>query len=251
MDKALYVAMTGARASLQAQGTLSHNLANTDTPGFKEALANTEAFPIKGTGYASRVDALHVDAGFNRRMGAQQITGNPLDLSLQAGNWLAVQAPGANGGEAYTRGAALSITPNGQLVTAGGHPVLDENGNPIAIPPHQAMDIGNDGTISIIPLGEGPQTMANIGRIRVVQADDARLERGLDGLMRNNDPQQPFVQAQGKSLESGQLEGSNVDAAGALVQMIQLQRQYEMQVKVIKHGDDNARSANSLLRLGG
>jgi len=192
-----------------------------------------------------------VDAGFNRRMGAQQITGNPLDLSLQAGNWLAVQAPGANAGEAYTRGAALSITPNGQLVTAGGHPVLDENSNPIAIPPHQAMDIGNDGTISIIPLGEGPQTMANVGRIRVVQADDARLERGLDGLMRNTDPQQPFVQAQGKSLESGQLEGSNVDAAGALVQMIQLQRQYEMQVKVIKHGDDNARSANSLLRLGG
>ncbi|QNR95875.1 flagellar basal body rod protein FlgF [Stenotrophomonas sp. 169] len=249
MDKALYVAMTGARASLQAQGTLSHNIANTDTPGFKEALANTEAFPIRGPGFASRVDAVHVDAGFNRRMGAQHITGNPLDLSLQAGSWLTVQAPG--GGEAYTRGAALSLTPNGQLVTAGGHAVLDENENPIAIPPHQAMEIGNDGTISIIPLGEGPQTMAVVGRIKVVAADDARLERGLDGLFRNTDPQRPFVQTQGKALESGQLEGSNVDAAGALVQMIQLQRQYEMQVKVIKHGDENARSANSLLRLNG
>ena len=51
-------------------------------------------------------------------------------------------------------------------------------------------------------------------------------------------------------MHSGQLEGSNVDAAGALVQMIQLQRQYEMQVQVIKHGDENARSANSMLRLG-
>ena len=249
MDKALYVAMTGARASLQAQGTVSHNIANTDTPGFKEALANTEAFAIRGEGFASRVDASHVDAGFNRRVGAQHITGNPLDLSLQAGSWLTVQAPG--GGEAYTRGAALSLTPNGQLVTAGGHAVLDENENPIAIPPHQAMEIGNDGTISIIPLGEGPQTMAVVGRIKVVAADDARLERGLDGLFRNTDPQQPFVQTQGKALESGQLEGSNVDAAGALVQMIQLQRQYEMQVKVIKHGDENARSANSLLRLNG
>ena len=249
MDKALYVAMTGARASLQAQATASHNIANTDTPGFKEALANTEAFAVRGQGFASRVDALHVDAGFNRRVGAQNITGNPLDLSLREGNWLAVQAPG--GGEGYTRGAALSLTPNGQLVTAGGHSVLDENNNPIAIPPHQAMEIGNDGTISIVPLGEGPQTMAMIGRIKVVSAADERLQRGLDGLFRNNDPQQPFVQAQGKSLESGQLEGSNVDAAGALVQMIQLQRQYEMQVKVLKHGDDNARSANSLLRLNG
>mgnify|MGYP006163317215 CR=1 FL=1 len=92
MDKALYVAMTGARASLQAQGTLSHNLANSDTPGFKEALANTEAFPIRGQGFASRVDALHVDAGFNRTAGAQHITGKPLDLSLQTGTWLAVQS---------------------------------------------------------------------------------------------------------------------------------------------------------------
>ncbi|NIJ69883.1 flagellar basal body rod protein FlgF [Xanthomonas sp. 60] len=250
MDKALYVAMTGARASLQAQSTASHNIANTDTPGFKEALANTEAFPVRGEGFASRVDALHVDAGFNRRVGAQQITGNPLDLSLRAGNWLAVQPPG-NGGEAYTRGAALALTPNGQLVTAGGHAVLDENNNPIAIPPHQAMEIGNDGTISIVPLGEGPQTMAVIGRIRVVAAPDERLERGLDGLFRNTDPQQPFVQAQGASMESGQLEGSNVNVATALVQMIQLQRQYEMQVKVIKHGDENARSANALLRLNG
>lgn len=249
MDKALYVAMTGARASLQAQGTVSHNIANTDTPGFKEALANTEAFAIRGQGFASRVDAIHVDAGFNRRVGAQHITGNPLDLSLQAGSWLTVQAPG--GGEAYTRGAALSLTPNGQLVTAGGHAVLDENENPIAIPPHQAMEIGNDGTISIIPLGEGPQTMAVVGRIKVVAADDARLERGLDGLFRNTDPQQPFVQTQGKALESGQLEGSNVDAAGALVQMIQLQRQFEMQVKVIRTGDDMAQASNSLLRLGG
>lgn len=249
MDKALYVAMTGARASLQAQATVSHNLANSDTPGFKEALANTEAFRIQGPGFPSRVDALHVDAGFNRRVGAQQITGNSLDLSLQPGSWLAVQSN--DGGEAYTRSGALSLTPNGQLVTAEGNAVLDDNGNPIAVPPHQAMEIGHDGTLSIIPLGEGPQTMAMIGRLRVVDAPNERLERRLDGLMRNTDPQQPFTQRQGKALDSGMLESSNVDAAGALVQMIQLQRQFEMQVKVIKHGDENARSANSLLRLNG
>ncbi|MFA4693720.1 flagellar basal body protein, partial [Xanthomonas perforans] len=66
MDKALYVAMTGARASLQAQSTVSHNLANVDTVGFKAALANTEAFKIQGKGYPSRIDALHVDQGFDR-----------------------------------------------------------------------------------------------------------------------------------------------------------------------------------------
>ena len=249
MDKALYVAMTGAQASLQAQGTVSHNLANASTPGFKAALANTEAFRIQGNGYPSRIDAMHVDQGFDRGVGAQQVTGNTLDVSLRQDRWLAVQA--SDGSEAYTRGGELSLTPNGQLVTSSGRAVLDEVGNPIAIPPHQALDIGGDGTISIIPQGEGPQTMLQLTRMRVVEAPAERLQRGADGLMRNTEPAQPFVQATGKALDSGALEASNVDAAGALVQMIQLQRQFEMQVKVIKHGDENAQSANTLLRLNG
>ncbi|MCR6687126.1 flagellar basal body rod protein FlgF [Pseudoxanthomonas sp.] len=249
MDKALYVAMTGARATLQAQGTVSHNLANADTAGFKAALANTEAFPVRGPGYASRTAAMHIDQGFDARVGAQQVTGNPLDVSLQADRWLAVQAPG--GEEAYTRAGNLSLTPNGQLVTAGGHPLVDPQGNPITLPPHQSLDIGQDGTISIVPLGEGAATMAVVGRIKVVAASQEQLTRGLDGLMRQADPQQPLAQAPGAVMATGALEQSNVDAAGALVQMIQLQRQFEMQVKVISRGDDNAQSANTLLRLSG
>jgi len=251
MDKSLYVAMTGARATLQAQGTVSHNLANVDTAGFKAALANTQAFRIPGAGFPSRIDAMHVDQGFDARVGAQRITGNALDVSLRDGRWLEVQAP--DGGRAYTRAGELSLTPNGQLVSNGGHPVLDQNGNPMAIPPHQSLEIGSDGTISIVPQGEGPQTQAIVGRMRVVEVPRERLERGLDGLMRDTGATagEPLPQAVGHSLASGALEGSNVDAAGALVQMIQLQRQFEMQVKVIRHGDENAQSANSLLRLGG
>src|SRR5690554_2702075 len=237
MDKALYVAATGARSSLQAQGTVSHNLANADTVGFRAALANTQSYRIPGQGHASRVAAVHVDQGFDASTGAQRVTGNPLDVSLRPDNWLAVQA--ADGGEAYTRAGS-------------GQPLLDQqNGMPLAIPPHQAMEIGHDGTVSIIPLGEGPETLAIIGRIRVVEAGPDQLARGLDGLMRSTDPQQPLAPAAGDVMTTGSLEGSNVDAAGALVQMIQLQRQFEMQVKLIQRGDDNAQAANSLLRLGG
>src|SRR5690606_989006 len=249
MDKALYIAMTGARASLQAQSTVSHNLANADTAGFKAALANTEAFPVRGAGYPSRVAALHVDQGFDASAGALRVTGNPLDVSLHAERWLAVQAP--DGSEAYTRAGDLSLTPNGQLVTSGGHALLGQDGNPIALPPHQALEIGQDGTVSIIPLGEGADTMAMVGRLKVVDARPQQLTRGLDGLMRNTAPQQPLQQAPGTVMTTGALEESNVDAAGALVQMIQLQRQFEMQVKVIKTGDENARASTSLLRLGG
>jgi len=250
MDKSLYVAMTGAQASLQAQGTVSHNLANVDTAGFKAALSSTQAFPIKGQGFPSRIDAIMADQGFDARMGTVQVTGNPLDIALHENRWLAVQAQ--NGEIAYTRSGELVIHPNGQLQTRGGQPVLDENKTPITIPPHQSLDIGSDGTISIMPLGEGPQTLAIVGRMGVVEAPRERLQRGLDGLMRDAESDAaPFPQAPGSSLTTGALEGSNVDPANALVQMIQLQRQYEMQVKVIKHGDENARSANSLLRLHG
>lgn len=176
-------------------------------------------------------------------------TGRSLDISLQQNRWLAVQA--ADGSQAYTRNGELSLTPNGQLVTASGRPVLGENGNPIAVPPAQSIDIGADGTVSIVPQGEGPQTMSVVGRMRIVDATPQQLSRGADGLMRPADPQTPPAAANGNNLTVGVLEGSNVDAAGALVQMIQLQRQFEMQVKVIRSGDEMAQSSNQLLRLGG
>jgi len=250
MDKSLYVAMTGAQASLQAQGTVSHNLANVDTAGFKAVLSNTQAFPIKGPGFPSRIDAIMTDQGFDARLGILRTTGNPLDIALRENRWLAVAAQ--NGETAYTRSGELVINPNGQLQTRGGQPVLDENKTPITVPPHQSLEIGSDGTISIVPLGEGPQTLAIVGRIGIVDAPRERLERGLDGLMRDADPDAAaFTQSVGPSLTTGTLEGSNVDPANALVQMIQLQRQYEMQIKLIKHGDENAQSANGLLRLRG
>ncbi len=178
-------------------------------PGFKEALANTEAFPIRGPGFASRVDALHVDAGFNRTPGAQHITGKT------AGPGAAERHLAGGAGQRWQRGVARPCrSPQWPAGDLRRRTVLDDNNNPIAIPPYQAMEIGADGTISIIPQGEGPQTMAQIGRIKVVQAPDERLERGLDGLFRNTDPQQPFAPAQGTAVHSGQLEGSNVDAAG-------------------------------------
>lgn len=249
MDKALYVAATGARSTLQAQGTVSHNLANADTVGFRAALANTQSFRVPGEGHGSRIAALHVDQGFDSSTGAQRVTGNPLDVSLHPDRWLAVQS--ADGGEAYTRAGNLSLTPNGQLLSGTGQPLIDQRGMPMAVPPHQSMQIGQDGTVSIVPLGEGPETLAIIGRIRVVDAPPDQLARGLDGLMRSTDPQQPPAQAAGDVMSTGSLEGSNVDAAGALVQMIQLQRQFEMQVKLIQRGDDNAQAANSVMRLGG
>lgn len=244
MDKALYVAMTGAAASLRAQGVVSHNLANVDTSGFKQQLAATESFPVNGPGLNSRVDVIPTSLGYDGSTGAILETGRPLDVAFGENKWLAVQA--RDGVEAYTRNGELRLDPLGRLTTSGGHPVLSEGG-PITIPPHQQISIGADGTISIVPQGQGPETVAIVGRLRIVDAPQGNLERRLDGLMQATGERPP--QAAGQVLTSGAYEGSNVNAASMLVQMIQLQRQFEMQVKVINSGDENARSANTLLRL--
>ncbi|HEX5757383.1 MAG TPA: flagellar basal-body rod protein FlgF [Arenimonas sp.] len=244
MDKALYVAMTGASASLRAQASVANNLANVDTAGFKAELAATEAFQVRGPGWNSRVAAVPIEQGFDRSVGAIHQSDRPLDIALLEGRWLAVQA--TDGTEAYTRNGQLQVNALGQLTTSGGEPVLGEGG-PIAIPPYQQINIGSDGSISIVPQGQTAATVAIVGRLRVVDAPAERLQRRPDGLMR--DTQGGFEPAAGRVLTSGAYEGSNVNAASEMVQMIQLQRQYEMQVKVISRADENARSANGLLKL--
>ena len=160
MDKALYVAMTGARATLQAQGTVSHNLANADTAGFKAALANTEAFRIQGGTHASRIDAMHVDQGFDSRMGGQRVTGNALDVAVNGRGFFEVMLP--DGTPAYTRDGSFQISAQGELVTSSGFPVQPG----IQVPEGaQSVTIGKDGTVSVQVAGE-PQAL-EIGSLTV------------------------------------------------------------------------------------
>lgn len=246
MDKGLYVAMSGAQATLRAQAAVANNLANKETIGFKAERVNTEAFQIPGAGLPTRVDALTAAPGYDASAGPLLSTGNDLDIALREGVWLGVTA--ADGSEAYTRSGELRLTPNGFLTTAAGHPVMGESG-PLSIPPHAKLNIGNDGTVSIQPLGQGPETIALVGRLRLAQTDTPdQLLRGQDGLMR---APTALPQATGSTVTTGVLEGSNVDTAGTLVQMIELSRAFEMQVKVLRSGEEMARSSASLMRLNG
>src|SRR5690606_39011292 len=137
-----------------------------------------------------------------------------------------VQAPG--GDVAYTRAGDLKLSQNGLLTTASGLSVLDQAGAPIAIPPHESLLIGNDGTISVVPLGQPANTMAEVGRLQIAAARTLDLERGEDGLMRLPAGAEPLPPAAGAVLTSGALEQSNVDSTSMLVSMIQLSRQFEM-----------------------
>ena len=245
MDRALYVGMSGAMQTLLAQTANSNNLANASTTGFRAQLVDAQSMPVTGPGLPSRVNAQLLDQGWDATQGTITQTGRALDVALQDGSWLAVQAP--DGSEAYTRAGNLNVDAYGQLMTASGQPVLGDNG-PISVPPYSSIKIGGDGTISIVPAGQNPNTVATAGRLRVVQASAAELGRGTDGLMRPVSGA-PLDAASGETVTAGALEGSNVDLATTMVTMIQLARQFDLQTKLMKTAEDNSSAASSIVQM--
>lgn len=244
MDHSLYLAMTGATQVMRAQDVVSHNLANASTTGFKSELDAFRSLPVLGPGQPTRINAVAQGIGRDERQGVMQHTGRPLDVAVRGAGWIAVQAP--DGTEAYTRAGDLQLTADGLLTDGAGNPVMGDGG-PITIPPSAQIAIGGDGTISTVPLGQGPSTLTPIGRIKLVNPDPTTLTKGTDSLLHTTDgapaEADPTVQ-----LASQMLEGSNVNPTRELVQMISLSRQYEMQVRSIKTAEDNADVSMKLLQ---
>ncbi len=245
MDRLLYVAMSGARETLRAQTANNHNLANASTNGFRADLAAFQSRQVAGDGFQSRVYATASTTGFDATSGTLMPTGRDLDVAVQGSGYLAVQAP--DGREAYTRAGDLRVDASGILRTGTGLPVLGDAG-PLAVPPHASIAIGADGTVSIVPLGQGPETRAEIGRIKLVNPGDAALTKDADGLLRMKDGSDAPADASA-TLVSGVLETSNVNVANALVQMIELSRRFDLQVRAMKTAEDNGAASARLLSM--
>lgn len=244
MDRSLYVAMTGATQIMRAQDAVANNLANASTTGFKSELTAFQSLPVQGDGQATRINAVSKGIGYDPGQGSISTTGRSLDVAVNGAGWIAVQAP--DGSEAYTRSGDLKLNADGGLTDAAGNPVIGNSG-PINIPDSAQIAIGNDGTVSAVPLGTTPNAIAALDRIRLVNPPAAQLVQGSDGLMHLSgggqaDPD-PTV-----TVTSGALEGSNVNPSMELTKMISLSRQYDMQVKAIKSSEDNAESATKLLQ---
>lgn len=244
MDRFLYLSMSGAKETLRAQTVNNHNLANASTTGFRASLEAFQTREVAGSGYASRAYATDATTGWDSTQGALQQTGRDLDVGVQGDGWIAVQ--GADGREAYTRAGDLRIDPGGMLMNGAGHLVLGDGG-PVSIPPHSSLFIGADGTVSIVPIGSGPETTAQVGRIKLVNPPAESLVRGEDGLFRQADGADAPPDANVK-LMSGVLESSNVNVANAMVKMIELSRQFDLQVKAMRTAEENATASAQLLR---
>jgi flagellar basal-body rod protein FlgF len=173
-------------------------------------------------------------------------TGRELDVAVKGDGLITVQAP--DGSDAYTRAGDLKINSAGMLVTGTGFPVMGNSG-PIAIPPYEKLEIGADGTISILPIGQSPNTLAVVDRIKLVKATtDDQMIKTSEGLLRPSKGDSLPIDGS-VTLQSGFIEASNVNGIDALANMIELSRHYEAQVKLLKVAEDNDAASAQLLRL--
>ncbi|HEX6721394.1 MAG TPA: flagellar basal-body rod protein FlgF [Burkholderiaceae bacterium] len=241
MDRMIYLSMTGAKATMQRQEVLAHNLANASTPGFRAELTAFRAVPVQGSGADTRVYALESTPGYNAEPGAVQATGRNLDIAMKGNTWLAVQ--GLDGTEAYTRTGALDVNSEGVLITKTGLTVLGDGG-PITVPANAQVQIAPDGTISAAVGNAKPQS---VGKLKLV-TPESPLRRGEDGLFRSAGGD--LSADENARVQDSALEGSNVSPVETMIAMIAAARQFEQQMKMVHSAQEKEQAGTKLLSNG-
>lgn len=256
MDRILYTVANGANRVLEAQATISNNMANVSTPGFREQLAAYRSVPVSLTGQdpskTTRVLTTTVTAPSVFEHGPTLSTGRALDATIEGDGWFTVQTE--DGTEAYTRAGNFSRNPEGMLIDRQGRLVLSADGGPVEVGDADRISFSRDGGVNVIPQGGAARDVQRIAQLKLVNPEIASLVRGEDGLFRvMNEQGQPAAQLNDPQVRvlGGALEGSNVSAAEAMVKMIENARRYDISTKIISDASQNEQKANSILSIAG
>lgn len=251
MIRSLWIAKTGLDAQQMQLDTISHNLANVGTNGYKRAHAQFEDLLYQNlrqsgsqetqtnvlpTGLQLGTGVRPVGTSRNFAQGNLNRTENPLDLAINGNGFLQVQMP--DGTTSYTRDGALRVDSQGQLVTANGNPL-----NPaITIPANSTnVTIGADGIVTA--LTPGNTTPVQVGQLQTASfVNPAGLDPIGQNLFRETASSgTPTVGTPGLNglgtISQGYVETSNVNVVEELVSMIQTQRAYEINSKAISTSD--------------
>lgn len=248
MDPVLYSAVDGGTNDLVRQDIIANNLANLNTPGFKADLYQAQVMfmmdqngvPLPG----GQSYIVEMPSTIDTNPGELRTTGRPLDIAINGNGYIAIQA--GDGTEVYTRGGSFQIDENGQLITPGGRVVLGDGG-PIAIPPSRSIEIGIDGTISVVPVDGDIKGLAILDRVRTVSLNSAQLTRTAEGFLKLNSNAIPDGDANVQVVQ-GAIEGSNVNAIDQMVRMISASRDFDAQMKIMATVDEDAQKLAQVLQ---
>lgn len=244
MDHGILIATNGTQQVMLAIQANNNNLANVNTVGFRASLNQFVTVDEESEGYDTRAYAQADKSAWDYTPGTIIHTGRDLDVAIEDHGWLCVQNDEEK--EAYSRAGNLQLSQEGLLQSASGRPILGNKG-PINIPPAEKINIAKDGTISIRPAGAQAETMVVVDRLKLVNPDKKLLARTEDGLFKRTDDE-PSDPDETVSLAPESLESSNVNPINTMVEMIQLSRDYEMQIKIMKAMQDNDQSSEQIMQ---
>lgn len=244
MDKLLYTAMNSASTAMKSQTAIAHNLANANTPGFKSHFNSYSSWYVDGPGLNTRVMSQQNGDALDLSAGPITTSGRELDVALNGKGYITVQRE--DGGEGYTRAGDLRLDKNGMLTTGAGFSLIGNSG-PISIPPAEKIEIGLDGSISILPVGQATQSLVIVDRIKLVNPDESKLIQNSEGLLQLPGDVIEFPDV-GVTLESGVLELSNVNAVGQMIELISNARQFESSIKLMNEAKTMDEASARLLR---
>lgn len=245
MDRMIYLAMNGAKHVAWQQATTAHNLANVNTNGFKADQVSFRALPVVGDGSPTRTYVVDNTVGHDLSQGSLQRTGNANDFALGSPGFFAVQGP--DGQEAYSRDGGYEVDAAGMMRTRSGLPLLGLGG-PITVPEGFRAELGQDGTVTAVPLNGEDRAPQIVGQIKLVNPGARAVFKGEDGLFRLH-AGGVAAQDENVKLVPEALEASNVNAVDSLVQMISHARQFDLNIKLMQTADQNARSATQVLAM--
>ncbi len=245
MDRVIYTSLTAMRGSQARQTAIANNLANVNTPGFRGEIAEAQSLWLQGSGVGGRAVSSEEVVGADMRAGTITATGRDLDIAMQGDAMLVVQAP--NGEEAYTRRGDLMLSASGLLTTGDGSPVQGTQG-PVTIPPADSIQIDEQGGVWIVPAGGDADNPQQVDRLRLASPAGSDVVKGLDGLFRVRNggilPDDPEARVVTRSLE-----GSNVTATTALVEMIEASKSWDSQLKLISDAREMDSATANLMQL--
>ena len=239
MDRMIHTALTTLANARDEKVSQAQNLANMNVPGFRRDLQNNGGTAFLDTLNGLQTRAYQLEAGpigFSEDAGPLQMTGEKMDIAIADEGYFYIMPE--NGETALSRRGDLVRTPDGFLLDGAGNQMLDSNLAPINVPPFLDLVVTDIGNISITTADGGPGnyvTVATLGT--VVPAKDQTLFKGLDGNIRLVDGTVPQP-TQTAAVIQGSLEGSNVDAVSELIASMELQRDFEIGLKLISNAKE-------------
>ena len=249
MDRMVQTALSAITGLKDLKFDLANNLANANVPGFRRDLPNEGGAGFLSTMNQATARIFPLETGgriFSDAKGALENTGVQTDVAMLNGSYLFIQPK--DGDQALSRRGDLGVDAENKLVDGAGNAVLSAELEPIILPPFLAIKFSDNGEILVRKPGSLAGEFDSVGFLASTSAQPEELSKGLDGRIRKLDGSVPPPDQSGQYAQ-GVLEGSNVNAIEEMVFNMDMQRQFEINVKLIKKAEELDQAGTKLMSL--